>query len=219
MCCIICLSVRGAAYFGTSAQILLGLALTIRELALLWSMPPWDRIEADSYVLYLAIILMMYGMLILCFGCWIFRAMEKRSLRLLKVSVGGFTILQCLIVLTHVSLLVIAYDVLKEDEKVSQLIMLILNFVLSSLHLSILFLYIIRYPRMAILTTMGASDTSESNLTVSVNSGGGLKKGGGVGYHRQSLSSHGSSVRSTATIRECAPGQRYVDGEWENLHC
>lgn len=72
---------------------------------------------------------------------------------------------------------------------------------------------------MAILTTMGASDSSESNLTVSVNSGGGLKKGVGVGYHRQSLSSHGSSVRSNGTIRECAPGQRYVDGEWENLHC
>lgn len=132
---------------------------------------------------------------------------------------GGFTILQCLIILTHVSLLVIAYDVLKEEEKISQLSMLILNFVLSAIHLSVLFSFIIRYPRMAILTTMGASDSSESNLTVSVNSGGHLKKGGGVGYHRQSLSSHGSSVRSNGTIRECAPGQRYVDGEWENLHC
>lgn len=65
---------------------------------------------------------------------------------------------------------------------------------------------------------MGASDSSESNLTVSVNSSG-LKKPSAVGYHRQSLSSHGSSVRSTGTIREMAPAQRYVDGEWENLHC
>ncbi|OXA55697.1 uncharacterized protein LOC110848866 [Folsomia candida] len=217
MCCIFCVSFRGAAYFGTTAQILLGLAIVIKYGTYL---PDVQWRDFQSIGSGPVAILFTYGILIFAFGCFIFRGIERESLRLLKVAVGGLTILQCLVLVTHLVLLSLTFDNLQEDDRITQVSALALNLVVTFVLLTTHFLYMIRIARRdwAVLRERGSCSGSGSSVPLSSSAtltlkGCGISGGGGGGGR----SSVGSSTSST-TMGFRTPPQRYVDGQWENLH-
>lgn len=192
-------------------------------------------------------VIFIYGILILGFGCCIFRGIERVSshfrkkipihsrnsllfqehLRTLKVSVGGCTLLQCLVLVTHLVLISLTFDTLTEEDRMSQVAVLAVNLVLTFLTLTTHFLYMIRLARAQWMVLRGGESLSHgsgSSLPLSATAASlTLKAGSGCGSGGEGgRSSVGSCSTATPTRNLAMTGfntpQRYVDGQWENLH-
>ncbi|OXA55696.1 uncharacterized protein LOC110849247 isoform X2 [Folsomia candida] len=98
-----CLSVRGAAYYGASLHITIallflgGFFVDVVGISEVWHNP---------YATYFSLILaFIYICLFLGFGLLIFRGVELESVRLLKGSVAGFLVVQISAFLVYLALL------------------------------------------------------------------------------------------------------------------
>jgi len=117
------------------------------------------------------------------------------------VSVGGFTIMQFLVLVSHLTLLALTFEELKEEERLVQVTVLALNLVITFVHLTTLFLYMIGLAKRELRALR-----SSSASTIGLSSPGSKSEGHGGRY----------SVGSSLTLSSM--GQRYVDGRWEDLH-